>query len=302
MSQNAKNLQRLEPLGVIAEVVNEGRIIRTRLPGRMLGLPASPDTFDDDSFDPATANKPANERLFRERDDAGAAVSRGFLAVGHAVKSVTEAHAQLRPEVARKASAEAATASLTVLGAEYAKLQPAALTLQAKRAALYAVPEADTGGTVVDSELRSHFRSLSLGDQAVMLAKLERPEYSRLLIALKRSPLPHTDATASRLQDAWTAHVDATRPEESNALAAETANHEWATGVLKQLAKAVTEGRTMTPPAHSTAAVDIAPMDAYRAVRGNGEGVLGLSNADRAVYERRAEIEKAAAQAAGKGN
>lgn len=284
---NLKNLQRLQRFGIRAEVVagvaRGSPHIRIHAPvGRVLGIPVPPRLFDSDAFSAETADYDSDRREFEEHDPACAVVSKALTAYARAAQTAqaTLADRNLSPEGRAKVIREAFAAALGSLAERHAQVIAVGAEVTRLDAQIRQPPAPTDGQAFIDVEARTLFRSLPDEERLKILADIGRPEYSQILLALKRSPLPLSTRDAELVDNAWSERVAREKPAQFEAVQIGKANAAWAEGVVRVLADALAFPRV--PTLESSALTEL---DAYRAVRAHSPGVLGFHDAQIAALE-----------------
>jgi len=210
---------------------------------RLTGYGGPPNPYENDQFTPATASlSDPMRRVFIETDQSNAIAADSLDAFATGQRSIKAAivNPNLSELAQRKSLATEGTGFVAAAGGHFAKLQAISAALDKTGTALFEAQPPDSAGAAIDTEARAEFRKLSTEEQFSLLRNIGKPDMARLLLALKRTPIPWGHAgIADLVGKAWIAQVTAQRPQEVAQYQAARANNEWSTGLVSLLARSV---------------------------------------------------------------
>lgn len=212
---------------------------------RMTGYEGPPNPYESDRFTAETeSSRDPLKRMFVESDPSCAIVAESLDAFASGQRSIraTLSNGDLSRAAKERSLAAAGTGYVAAAGAHFAKLQAISANLDQVGAKLFDAPEPDSANAGIDTEARAEFRKLSIEDQLTILSEIGTPKNARLLLALRRTPIQWRDPNIAGLIDrGWRSRVATERPQEVSQYETARANHEWATGLVSQLARSTME-------------------------------------------------------------
>jgi hypothetical protein len=271
-------------------VIATGDGNRTAVSG--YGLPS---TYENQAFTPEShRHADPKAREFQERFGASLQAHRAIadIASMSAASRGVAGDASLSQSGRALKLKEIIGKTLGNLGTRLAAIDPFDAALKVTEAKLLTPPAADHSEVILDNEIRTgYWRSLSpTAREAHFVQFGQKPELDRVLLAVRRSPIPFGD-DAPKVDAAWRHLVARTQPQAWQAFSQEREATDWASGLVGHLASLALN------PHSQHRGERLAREDLYHALKPTGTGVrLGnFQSGEVAHFEQRIAAAAAAA-------